>query len=358
MPAMPLARQPIVDYDGGTVVSLHVTGLLHEDATALRGSQPLSVPACDSLRLTGAATAQVGAAGVPQSRTLVPQNLGVSIGDRHPQVLDREIFRTFVPAGTDGPAAVHAALLLTVEQWDGTTRDAAAQDALDEMAPLVEKAMTTVVDREARDTLEATVVRAGTGSFGWTVPNLVDALPAGPRDDFALCESSLVVPRGDAVHVLGQESVVTDLTAGSFRLSLEWRVRNLPPVDEILNLQVHYGEYVVAEGGGRQTLIANRPSASDWETFGLVRLGDDRVALLAPNGDFLSAEGGGGREIFAGRPYIGEWEVFRVETVMEDRIALRAFNGHYVSAYHGGGRELVASRPVRDEYEVFTLHRR
>ncbi|KQR17337.1 hypothetical protein [Cellulomonas sp. Leaf334] len=352
MTVMPICRQPIVDYAGGTVVSLHVTGVLCEDPTAFRGAWPFAPDGLghDSLRLTGALTTQVGADGAAEVRTLVPQNLGTSAVDRHPALLDRELHRFFVPDGTAGPSAAHATLLLAAEDWSGTTRDAAAQDVIKALAPTLADAMGAVVGQRAKEDQDG-------GMFGWSVPGVDDTVRGIPNEDFAPVQTSFLVPGSPSSHVAGHEVVVAGLGGRAYRLTLQWRARRLPAVDDVLNLQVHYGEFVVAEGGGRQMLVANRPSPSDWETFGLVRLGGDRVALLAPNGDFLSAEAGGGREIFAGRAQIGEWEVFRVEEVMTDRIALRAFNGHYVSAYHGGGHQLVASRPVRDEYEVFTLHR-
>lgn len=361
MPAMPICRQPIVDYDGGTVVSLHLTGLVLEDGTAFRGAWPFAPENLrhDSLRLTGALATQVGADGVGEVRTLVPQNLGTSTVDRDPAVLDRELHRFFVPSGTAGPSAAHATLILAPEDWSGSTRDAASQDVIDALAPTLADAVGAAVRAGSKgpDTTEVPALH-GAGTFGWTVPGVDETVRTVPNESFASCQTSFLVPAAPGTYAVRHEVTVDGPGDATYRLVLEWRVRALPRVDEVLNLQVHYGQFVVAEGGGKQMLVANRPSASDWETFGLVRLGGERVALLAPNGDFLSAEGGGGREIFAGRPFVGEWEIFRVETVMEDRIALRAFNGHYVSAYHGGGRQLVASCPKRDEYEVFTLHRR
>lgn len=366
MPVMPICRQPIVDYSGGAVVTLHVVGLLREDATPFRGAWPSDVNGAgpDSLRLTGALTTQVGADGSAEVRTLVAQNIGTSAVERHPALLDRELHRFFVPTGTEGPSAVHATLLLAAEDWSGANRDAASQDILDGLARTLADAVGAVVRDTAKATAEDTAedtapsgVRGGGGSFGWVVDGVEEAVAAAPREDFAVVQTSLLVPAGTTTYRVRHELAVDGPASGTHRLLVEWRVRHLPVVDDVLNLQVHYGDFVVAEGGGKQMLVANRPSAKEWETFGLVRLGGDRVALLASNGDFLSAEAGGGREILAGRDHVGEWEVFRVEHVMDDRIALRAFNGHYVSAYHGGGRQLVANRPLRDEYEVFTLHR-
>lgn len=359
MPVMPVCRQPIIDFfTGGTILSLHATGLYREDGTPLRGTWPYHLDGPDSLRLTGAMTTQVGAEADPSVRTLVPQNLSVSLTEHSPSGLDRELHRVFVPTGTSGPSAVHATLLLAAEPWDGTTRDAAAQDVLDRIAPLLEKGVSAVVHDAAGHAGPAGPALRDAGVVGWTVPELADAVRDGGQEDFALGETALLAPRTGDTHRIAQEVTIGGLGDLTCRLELEWRVTRLPHVDEVLHLQVHYGEYVVAEGGGKQTLIANRPSPSDWETFGLIRLGEDRVALLAPNGDFLTAADGGGREVFAGARTIGAWETFRVETIMPGRIALRADNGHYVSAFHGGGRELVANRPVRDEYEVFTLHHR
>ncbi len=357
MPVMPICRQPIIDHRGGTIVSLHVTALTREDGTGVRAPWPYGAPPVgpDALRLTGALTAQVGADGTAEVRTLVAQDLAPAIVERPAGTLERELHRVFVPAATQGPTAVHAALLLAVEEWNGTTRDAVAQDVIDELAPTLADAVGTTVRARLKD--DEPQGLTGGAVLGGSVAGLRDTLASWPREDFALVQTSLLVPAGADAGALAQELLVTGPAQDTYRLRVEWRIRHLPVADDVLHLQVHYGDFVVAEAGGRQTLVANRPRPSDWETFGLVRLGGDRVALIAPNGDYVSAAGGGGREVLAVGDRIGEWETFRVEEVMVDRIALRAFNGHYVSAYHGGGRELVANRPVRDEYEVFTLHR-
>jgi hypothetical protein len=57
-------------------------------------------------------------------------------------------------------------------------------------------------------------------------------------------------------------------------------------------------------------LTASRNWIRSWETFDLIELGGDRVALRANNGRFLCAERGGGHTIVANRWWIRSWETF------------------------------------------------
>lgn len=70
-------------------------------------------------------------------------------------------------------------------------------------------------------------------------------------------------------------------------------------------LQATNGQYVCAEGGGGQKLVANRDAIGPWETFTLTELGIGKVALQAANGQYVCAEGGGGQLVVANRDAIG-----------------------------------------------------
>jgi len=135
------------------------------------------------------------------------------------------------------------------------------------------------------------------------------------------------------------------LNAGSPALS--------QPPSTAITLCVSNGMYVCAVGGGGSEIVANRTAAGLWETFGLIALGNDWVALQASNGMYLCAEGGGGREVVANRTTIGEWERFKLINPEGRKISLQAANGMYVCAEGGGGRELVANRTVITPWEQF-----
>jgi hypothetical protein len=87
------------------------------------------------------------------------------------------------------------------------------------------------------------------------------------------------------------------------------------PISKKITLQAYNGQYVCAEGGGGQALVANRNCAQTWETFGLVDMGNNKVALQAYNGQYVCAEGGGGQALVANRNCAQTWETFSSVTV-------------------------------------------
>ncbi len=113
-------------------------------------------------------------------------------------------------------------------------------------------------------------------------------------------------------------------------------------------------KYVAAEGGGGRELVADRDARGPWESFYVVYLGSDRVALRASNGQYVSATGPNGL-LLANRDCIGPTETFLMVRLSENRIALKARNGKFVCAEGGGGRELVANRYAIAEWEGFYM---
>src|SRR3712207_9519186 len=109
-------------------------------------------------------------------------------------------------------------------------------------------------------------------------------------------------------------------------------------------LRAHNGQYVCAEGGGGDDVVANRDKIGPWETFTLELIDkhfrdESRIALRADNGSYVCAEGGGGSEVVANRADRGPWETFTAERASGssrrpfrtgDSIALRTLNGSYV----------------------------
>jgi hypothetical protein len=88
-------------------------------------------------------------------------------------------------------------------------------------------------------------------------------------------------------------------------------------------LRANNGQFISAEGGGGQKVVANRDAIKKWETFTVLRAdgsGDkisngQQVALRANNGQFICAEGGGGQKVVANRNAIGPWETFTIEII-------------------------------------------
>ncbi len=77
-------------------------------------------------------------------------------------------------------------------------------------------------------------------------------------------------------------------------------------------LQAANSQYVCAEGGGGDGVVANRNLILAWETFGLIDLGGGNIALQAANGQYVCAENGGGGAVVANRDWILAWETFKL----------------------------------------------
>lgn len=120
-------------------------------------------------------------------------------------------------------------------------------------------------------------------------------------------------------------------------------------------LRAHNGQYVCAEDGGNQDLVANRNTHREWETFEIVELEDNHIALKACNGKFVRAKGGGGGKLIADRYWIKNHETFLLVNRGSNMIALRTYNGKYVCAENGGGKDLIANRDQIKEWETFEL---
>ena len=107
--------------------------------------------------------------------------------------------------------------------------------------------------------------------------------------------------------------------------------------DNKVALQASNGQYVCAERGGGHSVVANRNAAYAWETFKLLYLGNTNVALQAYNGQYVCAEGGGGRGVVANCNTVGDWGIFKLVDLGNNNVALRAHNGQYICSKNGGG---------------------
>ena len=151
----------------------------------------------------------------------------------------------------------------------------------------------------------------------------------------------------------GQFNYVTPINA-----KFDWLTATRSTNSAISNsvgLQAANGQYLCAEGGGGDVVLANRNSLLGWETFELIDLGNSNVALKAANGQYVCAEGGGGGIIVANRNSIGAWETFKLIDRGNGYYALQAANGQYVCAEGGGGDGLVANRDLIGSWETFRL---
>ena len=120
-----------------------------------------------------------------------------------------------------------------------------------------------------------------------------------------------------------------------------------------ISLRAANGQYVCAEFGGGDGVVANRNAINAWEMFRLIDRGDGKVALQAVNGQYVCAEFGGGDGVVANRNTIGAWETF--SNVIHTNYALQAANGQYLCAEGSGGGAVVANRNAINAWETFKL---
>lgn len=124
-----------------------------------------------------------------------------------------------------------------------------------------------------------------------------------------------------------------------------------------VTLQAANGQYVCAEGGGSQSLAANKNAVGTWETFTLIERANGVIALRAINDCYVTAVGGGGGELHSRVKVIDIWEGFRLIEQGSGKVALQCHNGQYVCAEGGGGQNLIANRKAIGAWETFTLKR-
>lgn len=175
---------------------------------------------------------------------------------------------------------------------------------------------------------------------------------------------------GEKSYVLGADGNYYERSWSHAAGAWRWTNHRQPPHRHAtIHLRAANGQYVCAEGGGGQRLVANRNVALQWETFRLLDphgaplSSGDFVTLRCADSRYVCAEGGGGREVVADRPVAGIWETFQIvradgkdgPIASGTKIALRVHNGHYVCAEGGGGREVVADRHALGPWEQFTI---
>ena len=98
-----------------------------------------------------------------------------------------------------------------------------------------------------------------------------------------------------------------------------------------IQLKAANGKYLCAGEEQDEIILANRDSSSSWETFYLLSLNGNRIALYSYKEKFLSSELNHQTEITANRPSIGNWEIFTLVKLPDSTVAFKAANGKYLS---------------------------
>ncbi|CDP01022.1 unnamed protein product [Coffea canephora] len=96
---------------------------------------------------------------------------------------------------------------------------------------------------------------------------------------------------------------------------------------------VAVGKYLAAETGGGTIVVANRTSASGWETFKLWRINETTFNFRVFNKQFVGLDkAGNGINIVAVASTPGIWETFQIVRKSDDvnRVRIRASNGFFL----------------------------
>ncbi|KAH7683517.1 Glucan 1,3-beta-glucosidase protein [Dioscorea alata] len=95
---------------------------------------------------------------------------------------------------------------------------------------------------------------------------------------------------------------------------------------------VTQGMYLCAESGGGTIMVANRTSASGWETFKLWRITSNEFNLRVFNGEFIGLESSGDAVAVSNRP--GDTETFEIVRNSGDssRVRIKASNDLFLQA--------------------------
>ncbi|MDG6218782.1 MAG: RICIN domain-containing protein, partial [Candidatus Thermoplasmatota archaeon] len=215
-----------------------------------------------------------------------------------------------------------------------------------------------------KDVKEAIPDQAEVANYGISIDLNKTLIPLTPIWDYGVVPAfngKMYFPLSDALDI-------------SAETRLLWKVYGQSDT-ELKALTADNGQMVSANNT-EGAIIANSSDTGDWETFEWVDLGPDRVALKAHNGKYIGFEkryyqapsSGSGVDMLIPekKPYfqlvanstsIGDNETFEIVEVNQNKIALKAKNKLYVStnfAYDDPGR-LTASATVIGKSETFTM---
>lgn len=121
---------------------------------------------------------------------------------------------------------------------------------------------------------------------------------------------------------------------------------------DTVRLKASNGRYVSTDLSKGGLALADRDTASDWETFLQITIADGRVAFLCTNGDLLCAEVEDHDQLSATASDLGDFGLFRLEPMDSGTVAIRAFNGRYVVLDPGTG-QLSATGERADAHAAF-----
>lgn len=152
----------------------------------------------------------------------------------------------------------------------------------------------------------------------------------------------------------GVHNLYLKFTGGGTNLfNVNWfRFTNIVAIRATVN-----SNYVCADNGGANPLIANRTTIGQWEQYEKFGLGNGMIALKAlANGQYVCADNFGNNPLIANRTAIGPWESFQVIDLGSGKVGFIAqANGKYVCADNAGASPLIANRTAAGPWETFEI---
>jgi hypothetical protein len=98
-----------------------------------------------------------------------------------------------------------------------------------------------------------------------------------------------------------------------------------------VHLMASNSKFICADRKLENTIVANRDSAYEWETFDLIFFENNECAIRSSDNYFWCCELDNGGRIMASRKAVAQWETFTIVYLENDFIALKAVNGKYIS---------------------------
>jgi hypothetical protein len=100
---------------------------------------------------------------------------------------------------------------------------------------------------------------------------------------------------------------------------------------KIINIKATNHKYVFADASHNNMIAASTDNAWEWETFAIINLENDKVAIYSHEGKYLSVELGNKMEVTANTIKITGQETFTLIKLGNDSVVFKAVNGKYLS---------------------------
>lgn len=100
---------------------------------------------------------------------------------------------------------------------------------------------------------------------------------------------------------------------------------------KIIQLKAANNKYVGAGDQNESRIISSIDNPLGWETFSLLEIENNQVAIYSYKHKFLSADLDGTTEISDRSAMLAEWETFTLIKLEKDFVAFKAYNGKYLS---------------------------